>query len=512
MRRFRTITLALCAMALAMGGTSCKKEKENNIQGGDRMVIGASIEQGGSKTEIGPENNNQMPVLWSANDSFTLYAKDNTTGSKFTIQDGDEGSTSAQFEGEKPEGDAPYLAMYPTDGSYNGDKTFCYTIPARQDSYNINHAGPMVGYSADGESASFQNAASWIRVGLKGTATVDKVVLTYKTSGKPRNYPPLFGTLTITVNDDGTIKKTEISSGSSKEIPTLTLNKTAKLGDDYTYFDFLVPEGAFDGINGINAVFTVLDTNDKTLATIEKGIPCILRGKVYVIDAPSPIPDGTLPGAFTISDDGQKIHFSQGNLYYDGTNWGFEEEQFKFSTYPGKGKCDKDGYSKDSGAANNRWGLFGWSTENKNFGMSTSTSSDDYSGDFYDWGKTIGDGNTWRTLTIGEWEYLFAHHVNKWGSCGFITGRFIAPDGFAGDLSAAINDWKKAEAAGIVFLPAMGFRDGSTVESAPLGCYWSSENNGSTKAYCMKLNGQNASSSNDDRYYGYSVRLVTESE
>ena len=525
MRRFRTITLALCAMALAMGGTSCKKEKENNVQSGDRMVIGANIEQGGSKTQIGPGSDDQFPVLWSADDSFTLYAKENATGSTFTIQEGGAGSTSAQFEGEKPEGNAPYLAMYPTSGRYSGNKVFTYDIPAIQNSETIEHAGPMVGYSADGKNVSFQNAASWIRIGLKGTAKVAKVVLTYKTSSKPEYYFPLSGRLQITVKDDGTIEDTEIVpiAPGKDDVPTLTLEKTAELGDDYTYFGFLVPERAF----GAPAVFTVLDANGKTLATIEKSIPSVERGKVYVsvygtAIAPAPTaPAGALSGLFTVNESGKQVWFSKGNLYYDGSNskWEFETQQCCFRTYNGKGSYIGGVYSNTSGTPSTDWGLFGWSGSSANYGMSTSTTNSDYSGDFQDWGTAYCASNnitegTWRTLTQAEWQYLFEHHSYKRVDVEEVPGYVIAPDDFTGTLEDFYTDVSAlAEAGNLVFLPAAGNRNGSNVTDVGVrGVYWSSTTDFNTSAYHMSFNSSRWNTSKDSRNVGGAVRLVTDAK
>ena len=563
MRRFRTITLALCAMALAMGGTSCKKEKENNVQSGDRMVIGANIEQGGSKTQIGPESDNQFPVLWSADDSFTLYAKENMTGSTFTIQEGGAGNTSAQFEGEKPEGNAPYLAMYPTSGQYNGNKVFTYYIPAIQNSETIEHAGPMVGYSADGKNVSFQNAASWIRIGLKGTAKVAKVVLTYKTSSKPMANP-LSGRLQITVKDDGTIGDTEIAQiePGKDDVPTLTLEKTAELGDDdYTYFGFLVPERAF----GAPAVFTVLDANGKTLATIEKSIPSVERGKVYVsvygtAIAPAPTaPAGALPGLFTVNESGKQVYFSQGNLQFHTTNkiWRFAEHQYDICDNTTEQHATSD-YAENT----NKWiDLFGWGTSgyhqesdgyNTNYqpwATSKSLVDEEYnqygygpsknvtpegpagmtqsagniSGSYYDWGvnNAISNGGNqagkWRTLTDSEWIYLIgtrkvngATNTYVWATVDGVGGLIIFHDDYKGATSGltSIPD-------GCVFLPAAGNRYVTEVKKVgSYGDYWTSSYINSWNANSLQFTsgGGLQWSAPANRYCGLSVRLVTENK
>ena len=149
--------------------------------------------------------------------------------------------------------------------------------------------------------------------------------------------------------------------------------------------------------------------------------------------------------------------------------------------------------------------------------MSTSTYKGDYSGDFLEWGTAIDDKGTWTTLSggkSGEWKYLFDHHVNIWGTCNSVAGRFIAPDNFVGGtaaLSAIVSDWINAQDAGIVFLPAAGDRQGANLRSSSsIGSYWSSTADDENIAYCVYLYSGNVD--RGGRYNGYSVRLITESK
>ena len=152
--------------------------------------------------------------------------------------------------------------------------------------------------------------------------------------------------------------------------------------------------------------------------------------------------------------------------------------------------------------------------------MSTSTSYRDYSGNFVDWGTAIDDKGTWTTLSgggNGEWKYLFDHHVNIWGTCNSVTGRFIAPDNFVGGtaaLSAIVSDWKTAQDAGIVFLPAAGDRNGSYVSTVGgNGRYWSSTARDDKFAYLVFFNNILVYPDNSgSRNLGFSVRLITESK
>ena len=237
-------------------------------------------------------------------------------------------------------------------------------------------------------------------------------------------------------------------------------------------------------------------------------------------------------GSFSISNDDGKttkqIHFSPGNLYNDGHGYFFENEQYEYHTY------DSSGYI---------WGLFGWSTRDAyfNYGMSTSTSSRDYSGQFVDWGHAIDFSNTWCTLSIEEWLYLISGRLNAAQKVGYATvnnvhGIIFLPDSFTdpkknkdsesfvpksttgwdANVYTTGGNWEAMEDAGAVFLPAAGQREGSDVLSEGiLGGYWSSSE--STIDYSQASAMIFLSDSVDEfwdfsRYYGYSVRLVKDAE
>ena len=227
-----------------------------------------------------------------------------------------------------------------------------------------------------------------------------------------------------------------------------------------------------------------------------------------------------LPGKFSIGN-GKQIQFSKGNLVATvdasgaPTAWKFAANQYD---YLGKG-----GANKTIGTAAGDVDLFGWSTATTTYGISTSTSSSDYSGDFVDWGKNIGDGSTWRTLSTDEWQYLFVTRTNasslyKYGVtvCGKANCLIIAPDGFTGSIASSYDasTWPAAEASGLVCLPAAGYRSGSSVYYVDAyGYYWSSSANGSDYAYFVTFFSSSVSPDyNAYRFYGHSVRLVTDVE
>ena len=225
------------------------------------------------------------------------------------------------------------------------------------------------------------------------------------------------------------------------------------------------------------------------------------------------------------------ITFSPGNLQYHPANnkWRFAENQ---TDYIG------DANSNCSSTYNGWLDLFSWSTATTNFGVSTSEDYNDYSGTFVDWGiNTIGNDepNTWRTLTFDEWDYLLNTRTNASDLRGVaqvngVNGLIFLPDnwtcptgvsfksGFhsSGGLSYyaayqtfTAEQWSKLEAAGAVFLPAAGYRYGTTVAYVQeYGNYWSATEDDSNGAYYLFFYSGRAYMYNLNRNSGRSVRLV----
>ncbi len=248
-----------------------------------------------------------------------------------------------------------------------------------------------------------------------------------------------------------------------------------------------------------------------------------------------------LMGVFSVSADKQ-VAFTKGNLQCSGVNtgnyvWSFAETQY-----------DMLGEANVSGSVlADKIDLFGWSgsTGSAKWGISTSTSYSDYSGDFVDWGtNTIGTAapNTYRTLTIDEWEYILQTRPNasekkgvariNFNSDGtqYANGLILLPDswtcpagitfksGFASERSVeayatyqtfTLAEWQQLEAAGAVFLPASGYRIGSSMYIVQgNGYYWSATANDSNYAYSLYFFSNEAGANDYDRNLGQAVRLV----
>lgn len=178
---------------------------------------------------------------------------------------------------------------------------------------------------------------------------------------------------------------------------------------------------------------------------------------------------------------------------------------------------------------------------------------------YCDWGVNFDDaGNmrtvpatfteaarTWYTLSAYEWNYLLTTRYRALQLYGlgmiltedgdYVAGLIVLPDnwecpedcsfvpsmdysanayGATGSVPGRHGSWEEMEAAGAVFLPAAGYRNGSSFDSnGSSGYYWSSGaddgfNNGYCAYYLNFHSGNVYPQFNDARCNGLSVRLV----
>lgn len=274
------------------------------------------------------------------------------------------------------------------------------------------------------------------------------------------------------------------------------------------------------------------------------------------IKVTAPLVPGALSGLFSVNDNHDLVYFSQGNLqarwhYSTWANWYFADYQHDFiKNYQGNVSV---GNPQDGDVID----LFGWSTNygSNYYGINASTEKNPekenyvYQGDFYDWGNTIiqnggsESGCLWRTLSYDEFKYilktrsastisgkanarfLMAHFPGDGEGKIHIAGVVLFPDNYklpdldhttityeAVNMSSTYGaeynvwepvatldwgDWGKMEAAGAVFLPNAGSRNGTDVDlydysdSYPWGGYWTStkginDNSGNYESWCAR--------------------------
>lgn len=242
--------------------------------------------------------------------------------------------------------------------------------------------------------------------------------------------------------------------------------------------------------------------------------------------------NGALNGLFWV-DAIHQVRFSQGNLQYQASTntWRFSDNQWD---YIGE---DNANISQTY----NGWiDLFSWSSGNNPTTISIEL---DENHTFNDWGaNAISNGGNqeglWRTLTIGEWDYILFHRGGESGKrfamakVNGINGLILLPNNWNIEIYGlnSINqedpydsniisatDWINIlETNGAVFLPAAGYRnhnnygDTSIKEVGILGRYWSATYNSSTgSSYHMLFKiGFLQTQFSVSCSYGFSVRLV----
>ena len=243
--------------------------------------------------------------------------------------------------------------------------------------------------------------------------------------------------------------------------------------------------------------------------------------------------------------NGRYVAFSPGNLQCTGVKsgnyrWSFAPHQYD---YIGASNINNS-------ALADHIDLFGWSTTNTAtpWGISTSEEANDYTGTFVDWGmNAIGydAANTWRTLSANEWDYLFYTRANAdllfgLGSVNGVNGTIILPDNWVCPSGITFNpstqkgltdkgyyyynprgdnfshntytlaEWQQLEQTGAVFLPACGYRYGTSTTYVSSQCaYWSSTPKATNySCYFMSFKFSLYSQAVQSSFYGQSVRLV----
>lgn len=276
------------------------------------------------------------------------------------------------------------------------------------------------------------------------------------------------------------------------------------------------------------------------------------RSLVAHFTAQPQVPTGAINGKFSVSA-GQRVYFSQGNLQYKASTaqWRFATNQYDYI-----GNANSNISSSYSGWID----LFGWGTSGWNPGNTYYRPwvSFNFNGSFYgppgqynltgsyahsDWGvhnAISNGGNTagqWRTLTQSEWDYVFNSRSTTSGiryakaQVAGVNGVILLPDdwntsyyslsstnqsgaSFTSNVIGTSAWTNNLQSHGAVFLPAAGYRNGTSVFNVGSDCrYWSASYHNSSIAWSVYFYDGNLSTYGwNDRYIGLSVRLVCPAE
>ena len=273
------------------------------------------------------------------------------------------------------------------------------------------------------------------------------------------------------------------------------------------------------------------DNNRETSRTIT-------LGEADVTYSASFISSDLISGLFTVNSDGKQVFFSKGNLYWDGSKYFFEDNQYTVYT--------KSGDETEHHIAHFYWSKSAGVAKSLSNYSDASTSSDVFFANNPEF--MVNEHTGWSVLTGGEWKYLLdtRNQDNKFAKAKIhnMNGLLIFPDGYslpsgyisdggtgisksndkyAGFPSENIPDvtWFEMDAAGVVFLPAAGFRSGAPGDPNPAhvlsvgsnGSYWSASPIDVISAYDLNFGSGNVDPSHSDaRDRAQSVRLVIESK
>lgn len=516
-----------------MALTACEKDSQPS-DGNLHLVVEG---MGGSKMAISGNHS-----YWVTDD------KVNINGSEYTLSVSGSASDAVV--------DVPaaenYYGGYPSDiCAVDADLGTCtLAVPAEYTyetvSYNsgtYQHLqSPLVGYAASGaDRMIFKHVTAAIGVQVVNyygfTIEVDSIVVvsdSYK----------LNGSVAVDLSgSDPTVSATAAVNDAEKKVKMLGGSSLRIFAGDSTVVQIpVLPVGSGNHFTVRTYVHKVDQTAVvKTLEKTQTTGGALARAKIGYARMAT-------PGLFSVSAS-KKVVISQGNLQYIGSAatpyWKFSETQYGYlGTTTGQNSSD---VNKDRDLFG--WGTSGWSGSGATAYQPYATSTTD--GDYYstgnisntnaDWGKynPISNGGgvegRWQTPTSDEWKYLIESRnvSNRFvkatvaGVKGLIifSDDYLHPDGLTNlsnvndasknfPYTAILNNWVKMEAAGAVFLPAVGYRTSGTTVSTSVGAYyWSSTKVPSeSKAYNVYLvagaiTTQNANYSSGFNK-GYYVRLV----
>lgn len=262
MKKIYTIfaIMALCTAAF----TSCKEKEEPEVKPDDVEVVPGEQESTGycfeavidedfsdaqTKTTLGSESNNQVPVLWNATDKIVAIRDALYESEEAAFKDGDR--ERAVFNFASYPSSAPAFFAYPAANAptYSNNTSIAITIPSPQEAVAgsfADNTAPAVGTIVNNKIV-FKNAGALLKVRF----------------GQSFSRQPIQSiTLSCSSGDFSGSKTVTGSSAASSGTGSKTVTLTAPTGDVLSYdtdYYFVVWPGAKSGLT-----ITVTDTDGKT--------------------------------------------------------------------------------------------------------------------------------------------------------------------------------------------------------------------------------------------------------
>lgn len=477
----------------------CEKD---DSQSKGRVRLTTEKHQSPEKTSV-----RNITVQWVNGDNIRFYDDASLPLDLSVTVNGD----NAYVEGDGLSGDI--RAYYPvsiidaTGASGAKTNTPTVVIPDRYDSYFDGGRQvlplPLVGTAVSGaQTIEFKNLTAAVMVVIDNRTGSPLMLDSVKvTSGTYK----LSGTLPLNLTADGFGVAAQSGSGSvtvrftdhptlatsgydTLQVPICPIGSGALQIQVYAH-----RQGDAISITDVPSVYktVVYHYNDsKSVAALGRNVMMTARIALRTNSGDHTSTDTIDNSLFTINASGDKVRFSKGNLWYNGSSYAFHNYQY-----------DRVGTTQ---------------TESK---------------DLFQWVDFSTLVTGWAMLSATEWDYL----LNTRSGCRFVkacvnsvNGLIIFPDTYhhpiaqalvkvnvSGSMSYSDNtftstQWGAMEGAGAIFLPAAGYLSGSTVGAyGAEGDYWSSTPDGTDKYKRLEFQDDEVTITNGvSRTFGYSVRLV----
>lgn len=481
---------------VALLATQCKKSAEPlaNEPAGETMEVTVRVQNNTAKTDITAAG----AVSWKKGDKlYVVGATQGLLGHVSAVSDGD----PAKFEGKITAlTSAQVLRFY-----YVGDKEFTLDGSGNYTFDLSSQDGTLAGIAA--HSQLMFGKSEQIAVGTADFGTIAMTSLMaiahLNITGNTSNTVTVKGGFATSTFNAKTYDGAAALTGAAGNI---TMTSASAIGNCYLA---LLP--------GTQTLTFRAGAKEAKLSQ-EDVVANTFYNSESAIEVTMTLPEGALPGLFTVSDNGTpgdtsddiKVCFSIGNLYYDGSAFKFENNQYSYSGGGNEYNVNHISqffWNKDYNKSIVQYYSGGAAATTDVF--FTNATSETAKPDF----TVNGVTGKYRNLSMAEWTYLCQHHEMKWITVCDKVGYAIAPDGVSADvISTTYPDdtaWKAADDAGIVFLPATGRRGYTPTHINQSGWYWSSSPAASGNAYNIAFSsGSFNPSSSGNPNYGYSIRLV----
>ena len=539
---------------------SCSKE-EKNVQ-----TFKASAEQTSETSKISLSG---LSLRWSAGDQISVYDAASNNG-VYALSSG-EGTNSGEFAHSSGSSvsAAPFSAVYPAS-IRTGANTV--SLPATQSSTDGGlQALPMYAVGDDME-LKFHHLCGVVRFRLSASSAVSLSSIAVATAGKNTNgAASVSGSgSSVTLGTLGGTANTTLSLGTAQGIASakdfymylpagsyssFVITMTAEGGASCTKtannaiviergkittitltglaFSGGLPQGALSGVFSVASGRTVHFSQGNLQYQASTGTWRFATNQWDIVGSQSAISSALL-GNVTGSDNASISSSYSG--WIDLFGWGTSGYHNSGDSY----NTNYNPYSTSTSTVKTSYNYYG-------YGPSTNMTDPNLTGTSaeYDWGvhNAISNGGNaaglWRTPTHEEWGYLFntrsASTVNGTANARYAKGTvnsvagvilfpdsYTHPDGVAQPTNInssganytgnnySTSDWTAMQTAGAVFLPAAGYRYGSSVYNVGShGYYWSSSYYYIYYAWLVGFSSGNLNSEYyNDRDEGFSVRLV----